>query len=143
MIAARRRSGWAGVAGVAVGLGFTELFAGYSTSVPSAISAIGSTVIDLSPSWLKNFAISAFGTADKAVLAICIVGVALIIGWFVGKASAVNPVPMVIAFGIAGAVGIAAQLTEANAVPALVIASTLVAMGIGVHLKRKDTYYDG
>ena len=77
VVLARRRSGWAGVAGVAVGLGLTELFAGYSTSVPSAISAIGSTVIDLSPPWLKDFAIAAFGTADKAVLAICIVGVSL------------------------------------------------------------------
>ena len=98
---ARRRSGWAGVAGVAVSLGLTELFAGWSTAVPSAISAIGGFVIDLSPSWLKTFAISTFGTADKAVLAICIVGVALLIGWFVGKASAQRPFPMVIAFAAA------------------------------------------
>ena len=129
---ARRRSGWAGVAGVAVALGLTELFAGLTTSIPSAISAIGSTVIDLSPSWLKNFAISAFGTADKAVLAISIVGVALIIGWFVGRASTTNPIPMIIAFGIAGVLGIAAQLGQPNVVPALAVAGTLVAMGAGL-----------
>lgn len=129
---ARRRSGWAGVAGVAVGLGFTELFAGFSTAVPSAISAIGSTVIDVSPKWLKDFAIAAFGTADKAVLAICIVGVALLVGWFAGRASAFAPAPIVLAFLIAGVVGIAAQLTEAGAVPVLVIGSTSMSLGIGL-----------
>ena len=130
--AARRRSGWAGVAGVGVGLGLTELFAGLWVSVPSAISSIGSLVIDISPSWLKNFAISAFGTADKAVLAIGIVVVSLLIGWFVGKASATNPAPMVVAFSIAGAVGIAAQLADPNSSTAPVIASTLIAMGAGL-----------
>ena len=129
---ARRRSGWAGVAGVAVALGLTELFAGLSTSVPSAISAIGSFIIDISPSWLKNFAISAFGTADKAVLAIGIVGVALLIGWYVGKASAFRPFPIVVAFGVAAAAGIAAQLGEVNVEPALAIASTLIAVGSGL-----------
>ena len=129
---ARRRSGWAGVAGVAVSLGLTELFAGWSTAVPSAISAIGGFVIDLSPSWLKTFAISTFGTADKAVLAICIVGVALLIGWFAGKASAQRPLAMVIAFAAAAVVGVAAQLGEPGAVLGAVIASTVVAMGVGL-----------
>lgn len=129
---AGRRSAWAGVAGVAVSLGLTELFAGFSPSVPAAISAIGSVVIDISPSWLKNFAISTFGTADKAVLAIGIVAVSLLIGWFVGKASANTPVPMIIAFGVAGAIGIAAQLTVEAAEPPLAIAATLVAMGAGL-----------
>jgi len=129
---AKRRSGWAGVAGVAVSLGLTELFAGWSTAVPSAISAIGSFVIDLSPSWLKTFAISTFGTADKAVLAISIVGVALLIGWFVGKSSAKRPLPMVIAFAAAAVVGVAAQLGEPGAVVVAVIVATAAAMGVGL-----------
>ena len=74
----RRASAWAGPAGVAVSLGLTELFAGFFSTVPSAISAIGSYVIDRSPGWLKDFAIAAFGTADKAVLAVSIVIVALL-----------------------------------------------------------------
>ena len=117
---------------MAVSLGLTELFAGWSTAVPSAISAIGGVVIDLSPSWLKNFAISTFGTADKAVLAICIVGVALLIGWFVGKASAQRPILMVVAFAAAAVVGVAAQLGEPGAVAGLIIAATAFAMGAGL-----------
>ena len=129
---ARRRSGWAGVVGVAVSLGLTELFAGMFASVPSAISSIGTVVIDNSPKWLKDFAISAFGTADKAVLAICIVAVALLIGWFVGKASTWRPLPMIVAFVVAGVVGIAAQLADPQGEPAASIASTFVAMGAGM-----------
>ncbi len=128
----RRHAGWAGVAGVAVSLSLTELFAGISSAVPSAISSIGSAVIDLAPSWLKDFAISAFGTADKAVLAIGIVVVSLMIGWFVGQASVRSPAPMVIAFLIAGAVGIAAQIADPQSETGPVIASTLLAMGAGI-----------
>ena len=129
---AKRRSGWAGVAGVAVGLGFTELFAGISDSVPSAISAIGTYVIDVSPSWLKTFAISTFGTADKAVLAISIFIVALTIGWFLGRASVSKPWPIISGFVVAGIVGIAAQMTQPGVTAVLAIAATMVAMGIGI-----------
>ena len=129
---ARRRSGWAGVAGVAVGLGFTELFAGLSDDVPSAISAIGTYVIDASPKWLKTFAISTFGTADKAVLAISIFIVALLLGWVLGKVSAKKPWPIISGFAIAGVIGIAAQMTQPGVNVAPAIAATVVAMGIGI-----------
>ena len=128
----QKRAGWAGVAGVAVALGLTELFAGMSETVPSAISSIGAYVVDLSPTWLKDFAISTFGTADKAVLAICIVGVALLIGWFVGKASVTRIWPIVVAFAVAGVIGFGAQLRDAAVEPVAAFASILVAMGGGL-----------
>lgn len=129
---AKRRSGWAGVAGVAVALGFTELFAGLSDSVPSAISAIGTYVIDVSPKWLKTFAISTFGTADKAVLAISIFIVALLVGWFLGKASVRKPWPIISGFIVAGIVGIAAQMTQPGVTATLAVAATFLSMGIGL-----------
>lgn len=120
------------MAAVAVSLGLTELFAGLSTAIPSAISAIGGYVVDTSPPWLKSFAIAAFGTADKAVLAACIVLVALAIGWFAGRASADRPTPMLVTFAIAALVGIAAQIGEPGANTVLVIASTTIAMVSGL-----------
>jgi DMSO/TMAO reductase YedYZ molybdopterin-dependent catalytic subunit len=129
---ARRRSGWAGVAGVAVAMGLTELFAGLSDALPSAISAIGSYVIDVSPKWLKTFAISTFGTADKAVLAISIFFVVLLIGWFLGKASTTKSWPIVSGFAVAGAIGIAAQMTQPGVNAALAIVATILAMGLGI-----------
>lgn len=113
-------------------LGLTELFAGFFSTVPSAISAIGSYVIDRSPGWLKDFAIAAFGTADKAVLAVSIVIVALVIGWFVGRSAAGRPPKMVIAFLVAAAAAIAAQIGEPAASAPAILLSTLVAMGLGL-----------
>ena len=128
----KRRSGWAGVAGVAVALGFTELFAGLFDTVPSAISAIGTYVIDVSPKWLKTFAISTFGTADKAVLAISIFVVVLLLGWFLGRASSKKPWPILAGFLAAGIVGIAAQMTQPGVAAAAAVTSTVIAMGIGI-----------
>jgi DMSO/TMAO reductase YedYZ molybdopterin-dependent catalytic subunit len=128
----KRRSGWAGVAGVAVALGFTELFAGLFESVPSAVSSIGSYVIDVSPKWLKTFAISTFGTSDKAVLAISIFIVVLLLGWFLGKASTRKPWPIISGFVVAGIVGIAAQLTQPGATFVAAVTATAISMGIGL-----------
>ena len=129
---ARKRSSWAGAAGVAVALGMTELFAGLSSSIPSAISAIGAFVVDITPGWLESFAISTFGTADKAVLAIGIFVVALLFGWFLGRASTRSPILIVIGFLVFAGLGIAAQLTEAGSSGAVVVVTTLIAAGIGL-----------
>jgi len=129
---ARRFSGWAGVAGVLIAMGATEFFAGLSEAIPSAISAIGTYVIDISPAWLKTFAISAFGTADKAVLAIGIFIVAAIIGWFLGRASADTPRPIIIGFSVAGVIGVAAQFNQPGVSGALAALSTVVSVGLGI-----------
>lgn len=129
---ARKRSGYAGAAGVAVALGFTELFAGMFASVPSAISSIGSVVVDISPSWLESFAISVFGTQDKAVLAIGIFVTALLIGYFLGRRSVNDPTPVVIGFLVFGILGIMAQADEPGAVLGAAVASTLVSVGLGI-----------
>jgi DMSO/TMAO reductase YedYZ molybdopterin-dependent catalytic subunit len=129
---ARKRSSWAGAAGVAVALGLTELFAGLSSSIPSAISAIGAVIVDITPGWLESFAISTFGTADKAVLAVGIVVVALLFGWFLGRASVRSPIPIVLGFAMFAGLGIAAQLAEAGSSSAIVVATTLIAAGAGL-----------
>jgi DMSO/TMAO reductase YedYZ molybdopterin-dependent catalytic subunit len=127
-----KRSGLAGAAGVAVALGFTELFAGMFASVPSAIASIGSVVVDISPAWLESFAISTFGTQDKAVLAIGIFVIALLIGYFLGKRSVNNPTPIVVGYLIFGVVGIFTQIDQPGAVLAAATASTMVSLGIGI-----------
>ena len=131
-VSVRKRSGLAGAAGVAVALGFTELFAGMFASVPSAVASIGSVVVDISPGWLESFAISAFGTQDKAVLAIGIFVVALLIGYFLGKLSVDSPVPIVVGFLVFGLVGIFTQADQPGAQVAASAASTLVSLGIGI-----------
>jgi len=128
----RQRSGYAGMAAVAVTLGITELFAGLFARVPSATASIGAIVIDLSPSWLESFAISVFGTLDKLVLAIGIFAVAILIGGFLGRRSVTNPAPILGGFVGFGVLGVLAQLQEPGAEAGPVIAAMFVAAGLGI-----------
>jgi len=130
-LSARRRSAWSGAAGVAVALGATELFAGLSSTIPSAISSIGAVVVDISPGWLESFAIATFGTADKAALGIGIFVIALIVGWFLGRASASTSVPITLGFLGFAVLGIAAQLAEVGAEVVVVVSTTLISGAVG------------
>lgn len=52
----------------AVVLSVAELLGTFYTARLTPLFALGSTFIDFTPSWLKDFAISTFGTGDKAAL---------------------------------------------------------------------------
>jgi len=58
----------AGVLAAAVAIGAAQLAAGLTVPQASPVVAVGQAAIDLTPAAVKNFAISAFGTADKTVL---------------------------------------------------------------------------
>jgi DMSO/TMAO reductase YedYZ molybdopterin-dependent catalytic subunit len=58
----------AGVLAAAVAIGAAQLAAGLTVPQASPVVAVGQAAIDLTPAPVKNFAISAFGTADKTVL---------------------------------------------------------------------------
>ena len=55
-------------AGVAIAV--AHLVAGFVGREASPVIAVGSTAIDLTPEWLKSFAIRTFGSNDKTVLLI-------------------------------------------------------------------------
>lgn len=57
-----------GVISAAVLFGIAELLAAFFAPAASPLGATGSTFIDFTPKWLKNFAIETFGTNDKFVL---------------------------------------------------------------------------
>ncbi len=57
-----------GLAAAAGALAIAELVAVWVRPESSPVLAAGSAVIDAAPHWLKDFAVRAFGTADKPVL---------------------------------------------------------------------------
>lgn len=65
---ARVRGGLAGLIAAAVLFSVAELFAAFFPPVASPLTSVGSTFIDFTPPWLKNFAVDTFGTNDKMVL---------------------------------------------------------------------------
>lgn len=58
----------AGVVAAAVVLAVAELAGAFGTARATPLNALGSTFIDFTPPWLKDFAIATFGTNDKAAL---------------------------------------------------------------------------
>ncbi len=66
-----RAGALAGIAAGAVGVGLGEALGAFLGLSP--IGAVASTVIDLSPAWLKELVIALADTADKVVLIVCLV----------------------------------------------------------------------
>ena len=83
----RSRDALSGALAGGLGLGVSELLAGFVAGVPSLVESLGNWVIDNSPTAVKEWAIATFGTADKPILLVSIVVVTLLIGAVVGVAS--------------------------------------------------------
>ncbi|HSL10400.1 MAG TPA: molybdopterin-dependent oxidoreductase [Actinomycetota bacterium] len=117
------------VAGVALAAG--QVVAAFVAPDSSPIVAVARAAIDLTPEWLKSFAIETFGEQDKVAL---IVGIVVVIGAIaavVGIASLRRPAVGVGFLVALGAVGGAAALTRPNATATWALPS-VVAVGAGI-----------
>lgn len=86
----------AGVVAAAVVLAVAELAGAFFTARATPVIALGSTFIDFTPPWMKDFAIATFGTNDKAALfagmgltiflLACVLGVVAYRRWVLGVA---------------------------------------------------------
>ncbi len=74
----------AGVLAAGLGLGVAEFLAGLLNRGATPVPAVGEVVVETSPTWLTEWAIETFGTADKTVLvsgvAVVVIGAAAAIG---------------------------------------------------------------
>ena len=117
----------AAVAGIAAG----HLVAGFLAPASSPVLAVGSTVIDLTPTPLKEWAIATFGTNDKAVLQGSVLVVTLVLAALAGllsrRRTAYAVGFIVVLTGLAGA----AALLRPAARP-LDVVPAVVAMALGV-----------
>src|SRR3954453_20553393 len=81
---ARDTKAFAGIAAAAVALGVTQLVAVAFGPQADARTAVGSSVIDLTPGPVKEWAIQTFGTADKLFLSAMVL---IVIGTIAAVAS--------------------------------------------------------
>lgn len=115
----------AGVVAAAVVLAVAELAGAFFTARATPVFALGSTFIDFTPSWMKDFAIATFGTNDKAALFVgmgltiavlaCVLGVVAYRRWALG----------VLGVLFMGAVIVTSVVTRAGVGPADAIPSVL------------------
>jgi DMSO/TMAO reductase YedYZ molybdopterin-dependent catalytic subunit len=120
-MAAGDRKAMAGVAAAAVALGVTQLLAVVFGPQSDARTAIGSTVIDVTPGPVKEWAIQTFGTADKVVLSGLVLAVIVVIAT-VTATWETRRVPVgSAAILVAGVAGCAAVLSRSGATVADVV----------------------
>lgn len=74
----------AGVLSLGLGLAAAEVVAGALGRAETPVVAVGEEFIDLTPGWLKDFAIQTFGTHDKTALLVGIGVVLVVLGALVG-----------------------------------------------------------
>jgi DMSO/TMAO reductase YedYZ molybdopterin-dependent catalytic subunit len=125
----------AGIAAAAVALGVTELLAVAFGPQADARTAIGSTVIDLTPGPVKEWAIQTFGTADKLFLTVLVLGVIALIAAVTARWETRRVPVGSAAIVVAGILGCAAVLSRAGATWADVI-PTVVGTACGVLVLR-------
>ena len=79
----------AGVTAAAVALGVTQLAAAFFSPAADARTAVGTSVINLTPGPIKEWAIQTFGTNDKTFLTVMVV---VVISALIAAAASGNPV---------------------------------------------------
>ncbi|MFG2331123.1 molybdopterin-dependent oxidoreductase [Streptomyces sp. NPDC048604] len=115
------------VAGFAA-LGVAELVAAAVRPVAGPVTAVGGSVIDLTPAAVKEWAIRTFGESDKTVLQIGIVVVLAVVAVLLGRCELWRRgagVAGMLAFGVLGAAAAVSRpdASSADALPSLVGAS--------------------
>lgn len=121
----------AGIVAVGAALGVGELVAVFVSPDSSPYFAVGSTVVDHSPLWMREWAINTFGTSDKLALFVVMGVVIAVIAGLCGVLERRRPpigAVIIVAFAI---VGVVAALGRPGASASFVVPS-LLAGAVGV-----------
>ena len=138
---------WAPVAGLAAGaagIAAGELTAGLLSPLVSPVTALGGAVIDAVPPGVKDLAVQLFGTADKIVLVASIVVVAGFLAALAGILERRRTGFGLGLAGLAGAAGLTAVVTRAQASPqaalAPIVAAAVTMLLLRTLIRRLDAW---
>jgi len=135
-LSSTRRAGIAGVAGMAVALGVTELAHGLHAAVPSVLAAVAQGVVGLVPGWLATAGVELLGAADIPVLISTILVLAFLLAGLLGVLAARRPGLALLGVAALGAVALAACFAGPPAAPAATVATVAAALLLGAGLSE-------
>jgi DMSO/TMAO reductase YedYZ molybdopterin-dependent catalytic subunit/uncharacterized membrane protein YeaQ/YmgE (transglycosylase-associated protein family) len=128
-----------GVLAALSALAAAELVAAFVRPESSPVVAVGSNVVDLTPTWLREWAVGTFGTNDKPVLIASVLAVLLLLALVTGAVATRHRAVGVVGVCLLGAVGALAAATRPEAetldpVPSVV--GAVVGSMVLLHLLR-------
>jgi hypothetical protein len=124
-----------GILSGAVALAIAHLVAGVLDGASSPVLAVGGVVVDVTPEWLKSFAIRTFGTADKLVLLGGIGVVLALTAVLLGIASVRRPILAISGLLSLAFIGAVAAVTRPSNGPMAAVPSLAGGMaGIGAYI---------
>lgn len=129
----RRGAALAAAAGVAAGaltVAVADVVAGLVAPASTPVVAVGRVAVDLAPAPVKDFAVTTFGAADKAVLLAGTGVVVLVLAAVAGLLARRRAAAGVTLVGLLGVVAVAAAVTRPDAGP-LAAAPTVVGVLVG------------
>jgi DMSO/TMAO reductase YedYZ molybdopterin-dependent catalytic subunit len=130
--AGRRGAALAGLAAGAAALGAAELLAGVLPFAASPIIAIGDLIISLQPPGAKQFVVDLFGEADKLLLNLLIVAVALGAAAGLGLLARSRPTLARLGFAGFGLLALGAGLRDPLAEPITTLIVAVAAVGVAL-----------
>ena len=125
--ASRRDAALAGIAAAALALGAAELIAGLLPGAPSPIIAVGDLVIALQPPGAKQLVVDLFGLADKLILNLVVIAVALAATAGIAIAARTRPAIATAGITAGGLLALGAGLRDPLAEPIFAIVVAAVA----------------
>jgi DMSO/TMAO reductase YedYZ molybdopterin-dependent catalytic subunit len=128
-----------GLLSVTAGLATGHLVGGFISPTASPFLAVGGSAIDLTPSWLKDFAVRSFGSYDKVVLLSGMAGVIGLVGMAAGLLSRRSRTPglaLIMALGVIAGVAVLSRPTSGSFDVLAPLAALIASAGTFVGLHR-------
>jgi DMSO/TMAO reductase YedYZ molybdopterin-dependent catalytic subunit len=111
----RRWGAACGLLAAATAMGIGQFFAGFTVPAASPVVAVGEAAIDHTPLFLKDWATSTFGTADKTVLLGGVLVVVFLYAMVIGVLAMRRLAQGFVGLAIFAGIGVAAALTRHGA----------------------------
>lgn len=129
-----KRAALAGMVAAAAAVGIGELLGGLLPGGTSLVVAVGSRVIDAAPPFVKDFAVSTLGTADKPALVIGVVVFTLLFGALFGFLAMKRRGWGIAGFAVLGVIGWLSMVVDEPVWEATLVTGVAIIAAIGVLL---------
>lgn len=132
-------AGLVGLLSMVAGLATGHLVGGFISPTASPFLAVGASAIDLTPLWLKDFAVRTFGSYDKVVLLsgmAVVIGLVGVVAGLISRRSRTPGLVLIVVLGVVASVAVLSRPTAGSFDVFAPLAALIVSAGVFTFLHR-------